>query len=101
MYFALIMLKCISPSDPVDLSIPITLAAKPAQLAPSAPAEPRVTTKLPEVELEPHVATLPRPSPHPERRAKRNKLSCFYILVSIFWLMVFIFGQYLIFCLVC
>ena len=48
MYFALIMLKRISPSDPIDLVIPT---------APAEPAVPGVTIESPEAKPEPHAAT--------------------------------------------
>ena len=69
MYFALIMLKRISPSDLVDFTIPTTPTAKPA---PTELADPGVATKSPEAEPEPLVATSPKSKPSSSKKGKNK-----------------------------
>ena len=66
MYFSLIILKHIIPSELVNPSIP---------LAPSALAEPTVpgvATETLEPELEPPIATSPRTKPSSSKKGKKK-----------------------------
>ena len=63
MYFALMMLKSISPSNPADSSI---------STGPSEQADQGVAIETPHVEPEPLVATASKPKSSPSKKGKKK-----------------------------
>ena len=99
MYFALIMLKRISPSDPADPAIPIAPAAQPTQLTPAELVVPNVAIESLEAEPEPPIATSSKSKPSSSKKGtKEIVIFSYFCTFFIFMLMVFISEQCLIFC---
>ena len=72
MYFALMMFKCISPSDPTRPFI---------ATVPSQPVDQSVATKIPQAESKPHITTTSKPNSSPSKKGKKNDFSCFSCFV--------------------